>query len=36
MADGDGERPISYRDTGVDIDEGARAVEAIRESVRST
>lgn len=28
--------PISYRDAGVDIDEGARAVERIRESVRST
>ena len=28
--------PISYRDAGVDIDEGARAVEGIREAVRST
>jgi len=36
MPDRDDERPISYRDTGVDIGEGARAVEAIRESVRST
>ncbi|MDO8964098.1 MAG: phosphoribosylformylglycinamidine cyclo-ligase [Coriobacteriia bacterium] len=36
MPDRDDERPISYRDTGVDIDEGARAVEAIRTSVRST
>ena len=36
MSDRDDERPISYRDTGVDIDEGARAVEAIRASVRST
>ncbi len=32
----DDEGPISYRDAGVDIDEGARAVEAIRGSVRST
>ncbi len=30
------DRPISYRDAGVDIDEGARAVEGIREAVRST
>lgn len=30
------DKPISYRDAGVDIDEGARAVERIRESVRST
>ncbi|MEN6430446.1 MAG: phosphoribosylformylglycinamidine cyclo-ligase [Coriobacteriales bacterium] len=30
------DKPISYRDSGVDIDEGARAVERIRESVRST
>jgi phosphoribosylformylglycinamidine cyclo-ligase len=36
MSDRDGERPISYRDSGVDIDEGARAVDAIREAVRST
>lgn len=28
--------PISYRDAGVDIDEGARAVERIGEAVRST
>lgn len=30
------DKPISYRDAGVDIDEGARAVEGIREAVRST
>jgi len=36
MPDRDDERPISYRDTGVDIDEGARAVDAIRAAVRST
>ena len=36
MPDRDDERPISYRDSGVDIDEGARAVDAIREAVRST
>jgi phosphoribosylformylglycinamidine cyclo-ligase len=36
MPDRDDERPISYRDSGVDIDEGARAVDAIRASVRST
>jgi phosphoribosylformylglycinamidine cyclo-ligase len=29
-------RPASYRDSGVDIDEGARAVERIRDAVRST
>lgn len=29
-------RPITYRDAGVDIDEGARAVERIRAHVRST
>lgn len=29
-------RPITYRDAGVDTAEGARAVERIRESVRST
>jgi hypothetical protein len=28
--------PITYRDAGVDTAEGARAVDAIRESVRST
>jgi len=28
--------PVDYRAAGVDIDEGARAVEAIRDSVRST
>ncbi|GAB4277619.1 MAG: phosphoribosylformylglycinamidine cyclo-ligase [Coriobacteriia bacterium] len=32
----DEERPFSYKDAGVDIDEGARAVERIREHVRST
>jgi len=36
MADREDETPISYRDAGVDIDEGARAVESIRDSVRST
>lgn len=36
MADREDENPISYRDAGVDIDEGARAVDAIRASVRST
>lgn len=36
MPDRDDERPISYRDSGVDIDEGTRAVEAIRASVHST
>jgi len=30
------DRPTSYRDAGVDIAEGSRAVNAIRESVRST
>jgi phosphoribosylformylglycinamidine cyclo-ligase len=30
------DKPISYRDAGVDINEGARAVEGIREAVRST
>lgn len=30
------DKPISYREAGVDIDEGARAVEGIREAVRST
>jgi phosphoribosylformylglycinamidine cyclo-ligase len=30
------ERPISYRDAGVDTGEGGRAVEAIRDAVRST
>jgi len=29
-------RPVTYRDAGVDTAEGARAVEAIREAVRST
>lgn len=32
----DEQRPITYRDAGVDIDEGARAVERIRAHVRST
>ena len=32
----DDDRPISYRDAGVDIDEGGRAVESIRDAVRST
>jgi phosphoribosylformylglycinamidine cyclo-ligase len=36
MPDRDDDRPISYRDAGVDIDEGARAVESIRDAVRST
>jgi phosphoribosylformylglycinamidine cyclo-ligase len=36
MPDRDDEAPISYRDAGVDIDEGARAVESIRDAVRST
>jgi phosphoribosylformylglycinamidine cyclo-ligase len=36
MPDGDDERPTSYRDAGVDIGEGARAIDAIREAVRST
>ena len=30
------DRPTSYRDAGVDIDEGARAVARIRDAVRST
>ncbi|MCX8007307.1 MAG: phosphoribosylformylglycinamidine cyclo-ligase [Coriobacteriia bacterium] len=32
----EGVRPTTYRDAGVDIDEGARAVDLIREQVRST
>lgn len=36
MDDDDTRRPFTYRDAGVDTSEGARAVEAIRESVRST
>ncbi len=36
MVDEGGREPITYRDAGVDTVEGARAVEAIRESVRST
>ena len=34
--DKEGREPVSYRDAGVDIDEGARAVERIRAAVRST
>lgn len=30
------DKPTSYRDAGVDIDEGARAVDRIRDAVRST
>jgi phosphoribosylformylglycinamidine cyclo-ligase len=36
MPDRDDERPISYRDAGVDIGEGERAVGLIRDAVRST
>ncbi|PKQ09977.1 MAG: phosphoribosylformylglycinamidine cyclo-ligase [Actinobacteria bacterium HGW-Actinobacteria-9] len=36
MDDDDTRRPFTYRDAGVDTSEGVRAVEAIRESVRST
>jgi phosphoribosylformylglycinamidine cyclo-ligase len=36
MPDHDEERPISYRDAGVDIDAASRSVEAIRLAVRST
>jgi len=36
MSDRDDKRPITYRDAGVDTGEGARAVEGIREAVRST
>ncbi|MHB9004301.1 MAG: phosphoribosylformylglycinamidine cyclo-ligase [Coriobacteriia bacterium] len=36
MDDDDTRRPFTYREAGVDTTEGARAVEAIRESVRST
>jgi len=32
----DPRKPVTYRDAGVDTAEGARAVEAIRDSVRST
>jgi phosphoribosylformylglycinamidine cyclo-ligase len=35
MAD-DTRRPMTYKDAGVDTSEGARAVDAIREAVRST
>ncbi|MDA3936913.1 MAG: phosphoribosylformylglycinamidine cyclo-ligase [Actinomycetota bacterium] len=36
MTDENGKRPITYRDAGVDTGEGTRAVNGIRESVRST
>jgi phosphoribosylformylglycinamidine cyclo-ligase len=36
MPDRDEKTPVSYRDAGVDIGEGARAVDAIRAAVRST
>ena len=36
MSEPTGRQPITYRDAGVDTAEGARAVDAIRESVRST
>ncbi len=36
MPDRDENTPVSYRDAGVDTGEGAIAVEAIRDSVRST
>ncbi len=36
MTDENGKRPITYRDAGVDTGEGARAVNGIREAVRST
>jgi phosphoribosylformylglycinamidine cyclo-ligase len=36
MPDRDENTPVSYRDAGVDTEEGALAVEAIRDSVRST
>ncbi|MDP2182280.1 MAG: phosphoribosylformylglycinamidine cyclo-ligase [Actinomycetota bacterium] len=36
MTDRDDKHPISYRDAGVDTGEGARAVESIRDAVRST
>lgn len=36
MTDETGKRPITYRDAGVDTAEGARAVEAMRDAVRST
>jgi phosphoribosylformylglycinamidine cyclo-ligase len=36
MAEGDDKRPGSYREAGVDIEEGARAVELMRDAVRST
>jgi phosphoribosylformylglycinamidine cyclo-ligase len=36
MTEGDEKRPSSYREAGVDIEEGARAVELMRDAVRST
>jgi len=36
MSDDHTTRPITYRDAGVDTGQGARAVDAIREAVRST
>jgi len=36
MSDSTGRTPITYRDAGVDTAEGARAIDAIRDSVRST
>jgi phosphoribosylformylglycinamidine cyclo-ligase len=36
MPESDDTRPVSYRETGVDTGEGARAVDAIRAAVRST
>ena len=36
MPDENDKRPITYRDAGVDTGEGARAVDAIRDAVRST
>lgn len=36
MSDGDKGRPVSYQDAGVDTAAGARAVDAIRDAVRST
>ncbi|MDH4140304.1 MAG: phosphoribosylformylglycinamidine cyclo-ligase [Coriobacteriia bacterium] len=36
MSDTEDKRPTTYRDAGVDTAEGARAVDAIRDAVRST
>ncbi|MBI5232406.1 MAG: phosphoribosylformylglycinamidine cyclo-ligase [Coriobacteriales bacterium] len=36
MSDNDSRRPTTYRDSGVDIDAGAEAVDRIRDAVRST